>query len=127
MTVYVKTSELSSGIIAMTFNGRLTLGDQLTDVECAIREHIVQGQRKLVLDFSGLNYIDSAGIGVIVVCIGLMKRAGGRLAVAGVAGQVKQLLTLTGLHPLLETYPDLSSAQVALAGPARPSSRAATC
>ena len=120
MTVYVKTHELARDITAMTFAGRLTLGNQLTDVECAIREHIVQGLRKLVLDFSGLNYIDSAGIGIIVVCIGLMKRAGGRLAVAGAGGQVKQLLALTGLEPLLETYPDLSSAQSALACPFAP-------
>jgi anti-sigma B factor antagonist len=119
MTVYVKTREVSPDITAMTFTGRLTLGDQLTDVESAIREHIVEGLRKLVLDFSGLNYIDSAGIGV-VVCIGLMKRAGGRLAVAGAAGQVKQLLEMTGLDPLLETYPNLSSAQTALSGPAPP-------
>jgi anti-sigma B factor antagonist len=120
MTVYVKTREVSPDITAMTFTGRLTLGDQLTDVESAIREHIVEGLRKLVLDFSGLNYIDSAGIGVVVVCIGLMKRAGGRLAVAGAAGQVKQLLEMTGLDPLLETYPNLSSAQTALSGPAPP-------
>ena len=117
MNVYVKTREILPDITAMAFTGRLTLGNQLADVECAIREHIVEGQMKLVLDFSGLNYIDSAGIGVVVVCIGLMKRAGGRLAVVGAGGQVKQLLALTGLDSLMETYPDLSSAQIALSGP----------
>lgn len=120
MIVYVRTHNLSADITAMTFTGRLTLGNQLTDVECAIREHIVQGVRKLVLDFGGLNYIDSAGLGVIVVCIGLMKRAGGRLAVAGASGQVKQLLALTGLDPIMETYPNLSSAQSALSVSAPP-------
>ena len=120
MTVYVKTRELSPDITAMIFTGRLTLGDQLTDVECAIREHIVQGLRKLILDFNGLNYVDSAGIGVILVCRGLMERAGGRLAVAGAAGQVKQLLELTGLDQVVGVYPDVSSAQMALSQPATP-------
>jgi anti-anti-sigma regulatory factor len=67
MIIYVKTHELSDDITAMTFTGRLTLCSQLTDVEYAIRERIVQGLRKLVLDFSGLNYIDSAGFGIIAV------------------------------------------------------------
>jgi anti-sigma B factor antagonist len=127
MVVYVKTKELSPDITAMTFTGRLILDSQLTDVEYAIREHIMQGQRKLVLDFSGLNYIDSAGIGVIAVCIGLMERAGGRLAVVGAAGQVKQLLELTHLNLAVQTYPDLSSAQAALSGPTTPPSRTTTC
>jgi anti-sigma B factor antagonist len=127
MVVYVKTRELSPDITVMTFTGRLILDTQLKDVEDAIREHIMQGQKKLILDFSGLNYIDSAGIGVIAVCIGLMERSGRKLAVVGAAGQVKQLLELTHLNLSVRTYPDLSSAQAALSGPAFPSSRAATC
>ena len=127
MVIYVKTRELPPGIIVMTFTGRLILDSQLKDVEDAIREHIMQGQKKLVLDFSGLNYIDSAGIGVIAVCIGLMERTGGKLAVVGAAGQVKQLLELTHLNLAARTYPDLSSAQTALSEPTQPSSRAATC
>jgi anti-sigma B factor antagonist len=127
MIVYVKTREIMPDITVMAFTGRLILDSQLKDVEYAIREQIMQGQSKLVLDFSGLNYIDSAGIGVIAVCIGLMERAGGKLAVVGAVGQVKQLLELTRLNLSVRTYPDLSSAQAALAGPTMPSSRAATC
>ena len=111
MVVYIKTHEMSSAVTAMMFTGRLTLGNQLSDVEYAIRERIVQGLRRLVLDFSGLDYIDSAGIGVIAVCIGLMQRAGGKLAVVGATGQVKQLLELTNLNQVSEIYPNLASAQ----------------
>ena len=118
MIVYVKTRELSPDITVMTFTGRLILDNQLKDVEDAIREHIMQGKRKLVLDFTGLNYIDSSGIGIIAVCIGLMERAGGKLAVVGASGQVKQLLELTHLNLSVPTYSDISSAQAALAGPA---------
>lgn len=120
MIVYVKTRELSPDITAMAFTGRLVLDSQLKDVEDAIREHIMQGQRKLVLDFSGLNYMDSAGIGVIAVCIGLMERVGGKLAVVGAAGQVKQLLELTHLNLSVGTYPDLASAHSALLGAGQP-------
>jgi anti-anti-sigma regulatory factor len=48
-----------------------------------------------------------------------MERAGGRLAVAGVGGQVKHLLALTHLDRVVEFYPNLTSARTALTDPAR--------
>ena len=120
MSVHVKTHELSADIAAIGFTGSLTLDNQLADIEYDIRERIVQGLRKLVLDFGELNYIDSAGLGIIAVCVGLMERAGGRLVVVGAEGQVKQLLALTHLDRVLEFYPDLPSAHSALARPTAP-------
>jgi anti-anti-sigma regulatory factor len=61
MIVDMETHELSPGITAISFTGRLVLGNRLTDVERAIRETIKQGSRKLVLDFSRLSFINSAG------------------------------------------------------------------
>ena len=117
MIVDMETRELSPDITAMIFTGRLMLGNRLSEVEHAIRQPIQQGLKKLVLDFSGLKFIDSAGIGVVAVCIGLMERAGGKLAVAGAEGQVKNTLALTHLDRVLRMYPDLPSAQSALSAP----------
>lgn len=120
MIVNLETRELTPDITAMTLTGRLILGNRLTEVEHAIRQCIEQGVRKLVLDLSGLNYIDSAGLGVIAVCIGVMKQEGGKVVIAGVAGQVQKLLELTHINQAVSTYPDLASAQNALSAPATP-------
>jgi anti-sigma B factor antagonist len=119
MVVYVKTQELSPGITAMTFTGRLIRGNKWNDIEFVVRERIQQGLRNLVLDFRGLNYIDSAGIGFLAVCIGLMEKAGGRIAIAGATGHVKQLLEMTHLDRAVVVHPDLASAHSALSGPAQ--------
>jgi len=115
MNVDVATRELSPGITAISFTGRLVLGNRLSDVEHAIREKIEQGSRKLVPDFSGLNFMDSAGIGVLAMCFGLMQHEGGKLAVAGATGPVKQSLELTHLNRLVGNYPDVASARSASA------------
>ena len=120
MIVNVKTQELSPGITAMTFTGRLIRGNKWNDIEYVIRERIEQGLRNLVLDFSGLKYMDSAGIGFLAVCVGLMKEAGGRVAISGATGHVKQLLELTHLNSIVAVHPDLASAHSALAGPGTP-------
>ena len=114
MVVEMVTRELSPGITAISFTGRLVLGNRLTDVEHAIRWRIGQGSRKLVLDFSGLEYIDSAGIGVLAVCFRSMEREGGKVAIVGVKGRVKDLLELTHLDHVAAVYPDVASAQSAL-------------
>ena len=120
MIVNVKIHELSPDISAMAFTGRLIRGHQWNDVEFVIRERVDRGLRKLVLDFSGLNYIDSAGIGFVAVCVSMLEQAGGRIAIAGAAGQVKELLTLTHVDRVVSIYPDLPSARSALSGAATP-------
>jgi anti-sigma B factor antagonist len=118
MVVGMTTRELSPGIMAISLTGRLTLDNRLTGIEQAIRDRIRQGLRKLVLDFSGLEFIDSAGIGVLAVCCGSREREGGRVAVAGATGKVKELLELTHLNHVAAMYPDVVSAQRTLSGKA---------
>jgi anti-anti-sigma factor len=115
MIIDIATRELSPGITAISFTGRLVLGNRLSEVEHAIREKIKQGSRKLVLDFSGLHFLDSAGVGVLAMLFGVMEREGGKLAVSGAAGHVKQTLELTHLNRLVGMYPDVESAHSALA------------
>jgi anti-sigma B factor antagonist len=115
MIVDIASRELSPGITAISFTGRLVLGNRLSEVEHAIREKITQGSRKLVLDLSGLNFMDSAGIGVLAMLFGVIEREGGKLAVAGATGSVQQSLELTHLNRLVGNYPDVASAHSALA------------
>ena len=114
MVVDLATRELSPGITAISLTGRLVLGNRLTDVEHGIRERIRQGLRKLVLDLSGLDFINSAGIGALAVCCGSMEREGGRVAVAGATGRVKELLELVRLDHVAGIYPDVDSAHHSL-------------
>lgn len=114
MIVDMVTHEVSPGITAISFTGRLVLGNRLTDVEHAIRETIKKGSRKLVLDFGRLSFMDSAGIGLLAMCLGIMEREGGKLVVAGATGHVEELLQLTHLNRLVGMYPDAASAHRAL-------------
>jgi len=114
MVMDMVTRELPPGVTAGSLTGRLVLGNRLTDVEHAIREGIRQGSRKLLLDFTGLEFIDSAGIGVLAVCCGSMEREGRKVAIAGATGRVKELIELTHLNQVAGMYPDVASAHSAL-------------
>ena len=115
MVVDMVIHDLSPGITAISFTGCLVAGNWLTDVELAIREKIKQGCRKLVLDFSGLTSMDSAGIGLLAMWIAVMQHEGGKLVVAGATGQVEQALERTHLNRYVGMYADIASAHSAMA------------
>jgi len=103
----------------MDFTGELTLGNALQGVEHAITDLIEQGSRKLVLDLAQLNFLDSAGVGVLAVCAGAMGKADGKIIIAGAHGRVEEVLLLTNLNRIIGIYPDLAAACAALADPQR--------
>jgi anti-anti-sigma factor len=68
-----------------------------------------------VLDLSGVDFIDSAGIGVLAVWLGSVERNGGKVAIAGATGRVKASLELTHLDRVAAMYLDVASAHSAFA------------
>ena len=117
MIFNMESRELSPDASAIIITGRFVRGNLLGEVEHAIRQRMQQGLKKLVLDLTGLDFIDSSGIGVLAVCIGWMEQLGGRLVMVCVPGQVRQLMKLTHLDERVEIYPDLTSAQSSLSLP----------
>jgi anti-anti-sigma factor len=68
----------------------------------------------LVLDFSEVDYIDSAGLGALVaVYVGAQKTTR-KLAFAGMNQQVKTLIEMTHVSQLFKTYPTIKDAEAAL-------------
>ena len=116
MVVQFVTRQHEPDVTVMGFTGHLTMGNSLVEVEYAIKDRIQGGPRKLVLDLTNVNFLDSAGLGMLVVCSSVMQQAGGRLMVAGAAGKVKQVLELTHIDKVIGIYPDLASACGGFAG-----------
>ena len=75
-------------VTVVELTGHLNLGNELMSLESSIKRMIEAGARKLVIDVARLDYIDSAGIGMLVGCNGQMDKAGGKMRVAGAQGNV---------------------------------------
>lgn len=56
--------------------------------------------RRLILDFSGLNFMDSSGIGLIMGRYRLMTSLGGTLTVGGASKRLENIIRLAGLEKL---------------------------
>jgi anti-sigma B factor antagonist len=73
----------------------------------------------LIVDMSGVPYIDSAGLGSLISAYVSREREARRLALAGVNDRVKTVMIVSGVDQLFPTYANVSEAQKTLAAAAR--------
>jgi anti-anti-sigma factor len=117
MPVHYELRQLEPNVTVASLTGQLNLGNPLMEFEHNIKHHIQEGSRKLVLDLSGLTYIDSAGLGMVATCAGMMFRAGGKLAVISPGGKITQMFEITRLDRVIDLYPDFGAAMAAISEP----------
>jgi len=76
-------------------------GDELRD---AVLSLLYDGTRKLVLNLGHVNHVDSSGLGHIVQCRALVEHQGGTLKISNLTKGVWDLLSITKLVTVFETY-----------------------
>jgi anti-sigma B factor antagonist len=90
--------------------GRMTLGTRLREVESRISDLVDHGVQKIIVDLSGIEFADSAGLGLIMFLYGKMKTAGGELRLVTPGPRLLELFTLTRTDSILTIDPDLATA-----------------
>jgi anti-sigma B factor antagonist len=89
--------------------GRFTYRDEATAFSRKISE-LLPNARKIVVDLSGLEVIDSAGLGELVVVHMWIRASGCSLKLAGANPRIRQLLELTNLLSVFDICPTLDDA-----------------
>jgi anti-sigma B factor antagonist len=69
---------------------------------------------RLVLDLSGVKFVDSIALGTLVVMLRRIKQAQGRFALAGMSGHVLNVMRVTGLDKVFQLYPTVGEALAAV-------------
>ncbi|WGF88295.1 STAS domain-containing protein [Marinivivus vitaminiproducens] len=77
-------------------------------------DKIAAGRRRIILDLSEVNFVDSSGLGAIVLCLKQVGR-NGAFVVAGAQGAVARLFKLTRLDKVIRLYPNVAAAAEHLA------------
>jgi anti-sigma B factor antagonist len=96
-------------------SGKLIGGNESQRLEWKLNELIEGNARKLILDLSGVKYVDSGGVGIIAVAGGKMKEAGGAMLLAGAQGTVGEVLKFTRVGEFLGMFPTAAAAAESLA------------
>jgi anti-sigma B factor antagonist len=68
----------------------------------------------LILDLSGVPYLDSMGVGALVHACVSCRRSGRHLALAGLNSRVATVLKITGVEPVFDIFPSAADAEASL-------------
>ena len=109
--------KLMGDVLVIDARGRLTLGRETEAFRLRLKDLVDSGQRRIVLDLSGVDYIDSAGLGSLVAGAATVRRAGGELKLANLTERVRGLMQITRLSTLFEVYDSLEKARFSFASP----------
>jgi anti-anti-sigma factor len=110
------TTSHSSGVVVLTVGEPRLTYPILADFAAAATNLIGNGERRIVIDLSAVNYVDSATIGCLMDLYRQATAAGGALKLAGVQKRVETMLTMTGAHNFLEVHADPASALASFGG-----------
>ncbi len=92
--------------------GRFTYRDEATAFSQKIAE-LLPNARRVIVELSGLEAIDSAGLGELVVVHMWIRASGCSLKLAGPNSRIRQLLELTNLLSVFDVHPTLDDALLA--------------
>lgn len=104
------TTDQNAGIAIVRVGETRMMYPLLADFSGAVAQLLAAGQRKVLLDFSQVTYVDSATIGCLMDLYRQTTAAGGALKIFGVQKRVETMLTMTGAHNFLQLHADETSA-----------------
>jgi anti-sigma B factor antagonist len=91
-------------VVVLDLKGRVTLGEGDQLLKDKVNSLMNQGRKKIVLNLAGVPYIDSAGLGQIVGTYTTVSRQGGSLKLANLTKKITDLLAITKLLTVFETF-----------------------
>ena len=94
------------GIVILDLKGRLIVGEPVSDLREKIRELAAASKVNIVLNLQHLDYIDSTGLGGLVISYTTVKKAGGAMKIVNLSQRNIELLVLTKLTTVFEIFGD---------------------
>jgi anti-sigma B factor antagonist len=110
MILNVQSKKVEPDIAVLELTGRITMGSDSQQIEWELAELLKGNQKKVIFDLTAVTFLDSTGIGILVMCHAKLKKAGGALRIAGARGMVEAMLDLTSVNKIVHFYPTADEA-----------------
>ena len=91
-------------VAVVDLSGKITIGEGDILLRDKIQELLESGKKNLLLNMEKVSYMDSAGIGELVACYKRAREKNGTVKLLKASGKVADLLQLTKLQEVFETF-----------------------
>jgi anti-sigma B factor antagonist len=97
-------------VVVLDLKGKITLGEGDELLKDKVNSLVNQGHKKIILNLADVPYIDSAGLGEVVRTYTTVSRQGGSLKLLNLTKRITDLLSITKLLTVFETFDSESEA-----------------
>ena len=94
----------SGAVTVLDLSGRITMGEDGNLLKDKLQSLLHQGKKNILFNHAQVSYVDSAGLGAIVSSYTTVTREGGSLKLANVTKKLQDLLSITKLLTVFETF-----------------------
>ncbi|MBD2161828.1 STAS domain-containing protein [Limnothrix sp. FACHB-881] len=84
-------------------------GKQAGPFRQEVSDQVQSGMQHILVDFQDVSFMDSSGLGALVLALKTARSAGAKLYLCSINDQVKMLFDLTSMDRVFEIYPDQES------------------
>jgi anti-sigma B factor antagonist len=102
--------------VVLDMDGRLTCGEPQLLLRDTVRRFVDDGNDKFVLNLGGVSYVDTSGLGEMISIKSLLTQQGGKVNLLGVTKRVKDLLVMTHLVIVFDSFVEEYEALAAFQG-----------
>jgi len=100
----------SEGITMLDLDGRLTVGNEMGTYREAMQKLIGACKHSIILNMQKVDYVDSTGLGALVMTYTTLNKAGGKIKLLNLTRRSIELLVMTKLTTIFEVFDDEQNA-----------------
>jgi anti-sigma B factor antagonist len=104
------TEREREGVAILSLAGRITAGDETAKFRAGVDKITQSPNPRLILNLKGVDYIDSTGLGALVMCFTAFKKAGGAVRLVHLNRRNMELLVMTKIDTIFEVFDDETEA-----------------
>lgn len=108
------TTHEQNGITVVALDGRVD-SEGAVDLELALQTALNEGQFKMILDMSGVRYLNSAGLRTLADVLTQCREQNGDLKLVALSPKVERVFQIIGFDKFFSIYADVDSAVDAFA------------
>jgi anti-sigma B factor antagonist len=102
--------KLVSGVMVLDLRGRITLGEETEALREKVKSLVEAGHTRLILNLEDVIYVDSVGLSTLVASYTSARRQGGDVKLLRLTKRIHDLLQITRLSTVFETFDSIEDA-----------------
>ncbi len=99
------TQKTQENVTVLALNGNIVGASESGILIDTLHELLEKGQTRVVIDLTQVSWMNSSGLGTLISGLNTMRQAGGNLKLCGMSPKIKNLLTITKLVTVFESFP----------------------